>query len=145
MIKVMAGKIPTTEEMDLASKAQTHPSLFLKCFSAELMGEEWRPKLLPQGGEGYIIRWKSDEYEEVETDSYPFKKRVYKEEGNGLEIQSYEQAIANCEFLNKQYPERTYWHFWVNQDILNNAESEGLQLIDTVAQHLFEALSQAHG
>ena len=141
MLQTCSGDAPSVEDMQKASEASGHTELFLDCYEAQILGQEWRNPAL---SEGYIIRWKSVEYEDVVTDSCPFKKRVYKEEGNGLEVQTKEQAIANCDFLNKWYPERIYWHFWVSQSILDNAENEGLQPVGTVAHHLFVALSQAH-
>ena len=138
MLQTCSGDAPSVEDMQKASEASGHTELFLDCYEAQILGQEWRNPAL---SEGYIIRWRSVECEEVKTDSYPYKRFVYKEQGNGLEIQAKEQAIANCNLLNRYYPEKVYDVLWVNQDILDRADEEWLQSVDTVSRDLSIALA----
>lgn len=133
-LKRANGVISTPEEMLQAANESGHRDIFLACYGKQLLKQNWWTKEESVSTiEGYIIRWTSKEYDEVETDSYPYKKPVFKDFGNSLKIQSNEESTADCAILNEVYPDRVYHPFWVTQDILDNAESEGLQSVDTVS------------
>jgi hypothetical protein len=136
-LKHVDGVISTPEEMLQAmlqaANESGHRDIFLDCYGKQLLKQNWTKEESTSIAEGYIIRWTSKEYENVETDLYPYKKPVFKESGNSLKIQSIDDANADCAILNEVYSDRTYHPFWVTQNILDNAESEGLQPVDTVS------------
>jgi hypothetical protein len=137
-LKRVDGVISTPEEMLQAANESGHRDIFLDCYAKQLLKQNWTKEESTSIAEGYIIRWTSKECDWVERyrDSVLTKIPVFNEFGNSLKIQSNEDATADCAILNEVYSDRTYHPFWVTQNILDNAESEGLQSVDTVSHLL---------